>query len=265
MLRGRRIVITRAEGQSAPLAERLRDLGADVSCCPTIAIRPPLHIAALDDTIQNLEGFDWVVFTSANAVNSVADRRRQLGVPGTLGLVRVAAIGAATSRALQEHGIAIHCVPVRFTSAALVEAIGEVRGLRILLPRSDLADASLPDALRARGARVHEVVAYRTAPAVEIAELANRLAQEAVDAIVFTSPSTVRYFLDGLRASGTLDHLFAGESRPAIICIGPTTAAAVSGLAGSLVADLVAEKHDDDGLVDAIVRWSRAQPRSALA
>ena len=259
-LRGRRIVVTRSEGQASALVERLRVLGADVVACPTIAIRPPEHVAPLDEAVRTLAGFDWVVFTSANAVYSVTERLLQSGgAPGTIGLVRVAAVGAATHRALLRHGVTATLVPERFTSTALVEAMGDVRDLRVLLPRSDLADATLPDALRARGARVQAVIAYRTVPADDLASLGERLAQEAMDAIVFTSPSTVRYFLNGLQPARPL----ADEARPAIICIGPTTAGAVRELVGALAVDAVAETHDDDGLVHAIVRWSRAHPRAA--
>lgn len=261
-LRGRRIVVTRSEGRASALVERLRMLGADVVACPSIAIRPPERVAPLDEALRNLTGFDWVVFTSANAVDSVAERLLQSGgSPGALGLVRVAAVGAATRRALLRRGVAASLVPARFTSTALVEAMGDVRDLRVLLPRSDLADAMLPDALRARGARVHEVIAYRTVPADDIASLGERLAHEAVDAIVFTSPSTARYFLNGLGPARTL----ADGARPAIICIGPTTAGAVRELVGALAVDAVAETHDDDGLVHAIVRWSRAHPRAPRA
>ncbi|MGQ0645994.1 MAG: uroporphyrinogen-III synthase [Gemmatimonadaceae bacterium] len=269
-LRGRRIIVTRSEGQASALVERLRALGADVVACPTIAIRPPEQIAPLDAAIRNLTGFDWVVFTSANAVDSVAERLVQSGkTPGTLGIVRVAAVGAATRRALLRHGVAVSCVPEPFTSTALVEAMGDVRDLHVLLPRSDLADATLPIALRTRGARLYEVIAYRTVPADDIASLGERMAREVMDAIVFTSPSTARYFLDGLRSASALDRVLdrtlAGGTRPAIICIGPTTAGAVRELVGALAVDAVAETHDDDGLVDAIVRWSRAHPRAASA
>jgi len=258
-LRGRRIMVTRSEEQSRALIERLRALGADVVACPTIAIRPPEQIAPLDEAVRNLTGFDWVVFTSTNAVDSVAERLLQSGgAPGALGLVRVAAVGGATRRALLQLGVAPDLVPERFTSTALVEAMGDVRDLRVLLPRSDLADATLPDALRARGARVHEVIAYRTVPADDLASLGERLAHEVMDAIVFTSPSTARYFLKGLGPARTL----TDEARPAIICIGPTTAGAVRELVGALAVDAVAETHDDDGLVHAIVRWSRAHPRA---
>ena len=270
VLRGRRIVVTRSEEQSRALVERLEELGADVSVCPTIAIRPPENITLLDQAIATLDEFDWIVFTSANAVDRVMERYCRSGLPaGTLGLVRVAAVGPATVRALLRHGLVTSCVPEEYTSAALAQAMGDVRDLRVLLPRSDLAQATLPDTLRAGGARVHEVIAYRTVPADGIAEWGERMTGEETDAIVFTSPSTARYFLDGLRTArafdGVLHPMLDDRTRPAIICIGPTTASAVRQLAGARAVDAVAETHDDDGLVDAIVRWSRAHPRAASA
>ena len=265
-LRGRRIVVTRPEAQAVALVQRLRELGAVVIACPTIAIRPPAHWAPLDEAIRDVDLYDWIVFTSSNAVRSVIDRQLHTGrIPGAFGRARVAAVGDATRRALLTCGVAPACVPARFTSAALVVALGEVRDLRLLLPRSDVALAALPVALRAEGAQVHEVIAYRTVAADGLASMADRCAREAMDAIVFTSPSTARNFLRRLRASGVLDGERAQGARPAIICIGPTTAGAVRELAGALAVDAVAERHDDDGLVDAIVGWSGANARAADA
>ena len=264
VLTGRRILVTRAETQSTALIERLRTLGAEVFACPTIAILPPDESAPLEDAIRNLDNFDWVVFTSANAVKSVTSRLPHSGhASGMLGLARIAAVGAATQRSLVARGFDVDCVPDTFTSAELPEAMGDIHDLHVFLPRSSLADASLPDALRARGASVHEVIAYRTVPADDIATWGERLAREPVDAVVFTSPSTARYFLEGLRSAGALDRVLASRVRPAFICIGPTTAGAVHALVGAQAVDAVAETHDDDGVVDALVRWSGAYGRAA--
>lgn len=265
---GRRIVVTRAKAQATELIERLSALGAQVIACPAISIRPADDSGPLDEALRELTVFDWVVFTSANAVRSIVDRLSLAGRdPETLLLVRIAAVGAATGRALLACGVSASRIPDRFSSVALVESMGDVRDLRILLPRSDIALPTLPDALRTAGALVHEVTAYRTVPADDIARLLGgpadgrtgggglRLAGEAIDVIAFTSPSTARYFLDGLSAAGALEQMLADERRPAVICIGPTTADAIRQKAAALPVDAIAEVHDNEGLVDAIVRW----------
>ncbi len=227
-LAGRRIVITRPEADATRLADRLRALGAVPIVAPAIRIEftdPP----ELDRALADLAGYHWVVFTSRNGVEAAFRRAGSLSGP------KVAAIGPATAEALRGHGVAPDLVPKEYVAEAILESLGDVRGLRFLLPRADIAREALADGLRARGATVHEIVAYRTTP------LANRPAHLGpVDAVTFTSSSTVRGFL-------------AGGPVPAgakVICIGPITARTARECGLEIAA--VAEHYTEDGLIEAL-------------
>ncbi len=227
-LAGRRIVITRPEADAARLADRLRALGAVPVVAPAIRIEftdPP----ELDRALSDLTGYQWVVFTSRNGVEAVFRRTGSLAGP------KVAAIGPATAEALREHGVAPDLVPAEYIAEAILDALGEVSGLRFLLPRADIAREALADGLRGRGAVVHEIAAYRTSP---VADRSAPLGP--VDAVTFTSSSTVRGFL-------------AGGPVPAgakVICIGPITAQTAR--ACGLKVTAVAEQYTEDGLIDAL-------------
>ena len=149
-LAGRRIVVTRARAQSSDLVARLTALGADVVCAPLIRIEPVTELAPLRGAIAALRGYDWIVFTSANAVEiACAD-------PAPFRGAQVAAIGPATAAALERVGIAVALVPARYVAEALAEALVArgVTGQRILVPTAERARPVLGDALRAAGAAV---------------------------------------------------------------------------------------------------------------
>jgi uroporphyrinogen-III synthase len=250
VLVGRRVAWTRAPTQAADLLALLRERGAEPLACPTIEIRPPESYAPLDDALRALDRYDWAAFTSANAVIAVADRLTALGaeVPSTL---RLAAVGAATSRALEERMRAPDFVP----STALAEALGtelnDVIGRRVLFPRGDRASDALVASLRARRAIVDEVVAYRTTAGTGAGELARLVRTGEVDAILFMSASSVRYLLDALNPHGAAP---AGAiRRPAVICIGSETARAA--IEGGLYVSATAAEKTTSGIVDAVERW----------
>ncbi|HEX6809263.1 MAG TPA: uroporphyrinogen-III C-methyltransferase [Gemmatimonadaceae bacterium] len=219
-LSGRRIIVTRARAQASELAARLTELGADVIEAPAIVI-VPADPAPLRDALGRLESYEWVLFTSQNAVeiawaalrDAGGDARRFAGV-------RVGVVGQATARALLEHGIAADLIPPRATAKDLGEALRQrpdVRGARVLFIKADGAADALPAALHEVGATVDEDVVYRTVADASGARAArDALAANGVDAITFTSASTVRYFLD---AVGSADAL--GRAR--VITIGPIT------------------------------------------
>lgn len=227
-LTGRRIVITRPEADAARLADRLRALGAVPIVAPAIRIEftdPP----ELDGALADLGAYHWIIFTSRSGVEAVFRRTRSITGP------KVAAIGPATADTLRSHGVEPHLVPVEYVAEAILEALGEVRDLRFLLPRADIAREALADGLERRGAVVHEIAAYRTR------EVTDRRAELGpVDAVTFTSSSTVRGFL-------------AGGPVPAgakVVCIGPITAqtAREHGLDVAAVAD----RYTEDGLIAAL-------------
>ncbi len=195
-------------------------------------IRPAEDTSALDAAIESLARDDWVVFTSANGVAAVGTRLRSLYG------VRIAAVGPATAAAVRVLGSEPSFVPERFAAEEIVAGLGALAGVRVLLPQADIADPQLADELRARGATVAAVVAYRT---VEIApDPSGMLALEAADAVVLASPSAARS-LATLELGG----------RPLIACIGPTTAAAAR--EAGLRVGLVAREATAEGMIHALV------------
>src|SRR4051812_1438229 len=258
-LQGKRIAVTRAGEQSAGLLARLGTLGASAIACPAIAFAPPADFAALDAAIARLEQYDWLIVTSANGVRALLDRMAILG-QGTAALAHltIGAIGPATADALVGHGLGASFVPSAYVAESILAEIGDLAGQRILLPRADIARATLAVGLRARGATVDEIAAYRTVPGSGARELAGVLRAKALDAITFTSSSTVRYMLEGLEQAGiSRDEARTLLNATAVVCIGPITAATAGEY--ELRVDAVAREYTTDGVVDALVEWF-AQP-----
>lgn len=255
-LQGKRVLVTRPEDQAEPLVQQLRSLGATPVLYPTIRIAPPADRAPLEAALRRLAAgeYHWLVLTSANGVRFLWDRWRALGLGDALPEgVRVAAIGPATAAALQERGITPDLMPAAFVAEALAEALGDVRGQRLLLARADIARATLREELTARGAHVDEVTAYRTliAPPPE--------PPPPVDIITFTSPSAVRGFTAALGDAGTPDWI----THARVACIGPITAQTARKL--GLEVDVVAEEYTVRGLVEALVQaLSPAQPGTGV-
>ena len=153
-LAGKRIVVTRPE--SKPLAEALEGLGAEAAIVPLIEIRPVEDPRALDAALQNLQDYDWVVFTSVNGVAAVGERLSGIGEA-----TRVAAVARVTADAVRALGVEPSFV-AESASEDIAAGLGALDGTRVLLPQADIADSRLGDELRERGARVDSVVAYRT-------------------------------------------------------------------------------------------------------
>jgi uroporphyrinogen III methyltransferase/synthase len=248
ILAGRRIVVTRPDAQAEELCARLQGLGAVPVRLPTIDVLPAESGAELDGALSTLHEWDWVVFTSANGVRFVFDRCAELNVAANeWRAVSVAAIGPATAAALAERGVRPAAVPGEYLAERIADAVGELRGRRFLLLRADIAGDALPRKLRAGGAYVEEVVAYRTRPRGPDPEAAVVLGAGA-DAITFTSPSTVRG-LQGMLGERWRNAL----GKAAIISIGPETSAAVREL--GLTVDAEAGEHTVDGLLSALTGY----------
>ncbi|HZQ27651.1 MAG TPA: uroporphyrinogen-III C-methyltransferase [Acidimicrobiales bacterium] len=233
---GVRVVVTRAREQASDLSRRLRDLGAFTVELPAIEIGPPADGGvALADAAARVGEYDWVVFTSANAVERflplVADARR-------FGAARIAAIGPGTAAALAARSLIADLVPSEFVAEAVLDVFPGGPG-RVLLPRAAVARDVLPDGLRAKRWEVDVVDAYRTQPVTPSAEALEAAAT--AQAITFTSSSTVTNYL----ASGA-------PVPPLVACIGPVTAGTAR--AAGLVVDVVADPHTIEGLVEALRR-----------
>ena len=251
-LSGRRIVVTRSQTQAATLTALLRAEGAEVIEFPTIRIGPPPDYAPCDRAIDRIGEYRWIVFTSQNGVTAFLERLRVRG-RGTDALrsARMAAIGPATARALQVHGLRVSLAPGEFVAEALVDAFAAagaepIRGARILMPRALEARDVLPAGLRAQGAVVDVIPVYRIE--VEHAQdhqARRRLQAGEADVLTFTSPSTARNFVEVLGADAAD---VAGRSL--VACIGPVTAAAARDC--GLTVGLVAERYTIPGLVAAL-------------
>jgi uroporphyrinogen-III synthase len=213
--------------QIEPLANALSDRGAIAICRPLIEFSDPKDFAPLDAGISRLGEFDWLIFTSAEAVRAVARRSCKCGrsLKQVGNDLRVAAVGPATAQAIQKTGMQVDYEAQTHTGVGLANELGEkVRGKRVLLPRSDRAKADLPLALRSHGADVTEVIAYRTLlpTAIQRQEL-NEFASGKADAILFFSPSAVTHFAEAFGPK----QLREAENRLAIAAVGPITAKAL--------------------------------------
>lgn len=217
MLKRLRILVTRAPHQASELADRLRALGAEPVMIPTIEIAEPTSFAALDKAVAEISGFDWVVFTSANAVAPFASRLPRHGR-----LPRMASIGPATSRALQSAGIAVDIVPPQAVAESLAQALAPHAGAaRFLLVRAEKARDHLPEALTAAGGEVVDAPAYRNVvPPGSADALRVLFAAEPPDAVTFTSSSSARNFFELLAEAG-----LALPPQVARASIGPVTSA----------------------------------------
>lgn len=245
-LSGRRIVVTRPRHQAESLKNALAALGADVVVAPAIRIEPPADWAPLDTALARADDYDWIVFTSVNGVEAFFDRIASTR-HSKLGSA-FAAIGPATADALSERGVEATVVPERFVAEEVFEALSRqtnLSGKKILLPRADIAREALPNLLRDAGCDVDVVAAYRTQPASEDIERATALVRDgSVDAVTFTSGSTVRSFFS------SADDAVRARVTPA--SIGPITSDALR--EENVEPVIEAERYTTDGLVEAIRR-----------
>jgi uroporphyrinogen-III synthase len=228
-LYGVRIVVTRPESKS--LADELERLGAEVTIVPLIEIRPA-EGRALEDAIDTMASYDWVVLTSVNGVAAVAK-----GLAGLAGS-QVAAVGPVTAAAVQELGVEPAFVAKR-ASDDIAEGLGDIAGKRVLLPQADIAEAHLAEELRGRGADVETVVAYRTI-LVE-PPMWGILPLRIADAVVLASGSACR----SLAAAG------GAGGGAMLVCIGPKTAKVAREV--GLKVGLVADETTADGIIRALV------------
>jgi uroporphyrinogen-III synthase len=252
-LAGKRIVVTRAPEQARDLVRALEQLGAEVDLLPMISFAPPTEWKKLDEQLRQINSFDAILFLSRNAVLYLFDRCAQLGIQcGTPPFANrfIGAVGPATAGALEQRGIPVTYVAGKGTGEALAGELGPaLAGRRVLVPRSDRGDARVLQALRATGADVTEVIAYRTtAPATADPNILARIRRAGVDAIVFASPSAVHSFSGVVGRSD----LAALAARVPFVAIGPTTAAAIRRFGAQV--KIEAEESSVSGIASALVQ-----------
>jgi uroporphyrinogen III methyltransferase / synthase len=243
-LHGKKVVVTRARAQASELARRLDALGAEPIELPAIRIEPRLESEEVRRAVQALHTYALVCLTSPNGVRLLFEAMAAQGRDArALANAGVAAIGAGTEAALAEHSVIADIVPERFVGEELVEALNrlELRGKPVLVARAAEARELLPDTLRRRGAEVDVVALYETVAEAPDAEALER-ARDA-DFVTFTSSSTVRNFL-----AASPNGIPEGAK---VVSIGPVTSEAAR--EAGLTVDVEAERHDIDGLVEALL------------
>jgi uroporphyrinogen III methyltransferase / synthase len=247
---GRSVVVTRAREQASGVRARLESLGAEVIELPAIEIEP------VDITLPRLADFEWLVFTSANGVTAFFDRG--LAPAGAdaraLAGLRIAAIGPGTARELTARGINTDLLPERFIAESLLEAFPDPSepDARVLIARAEQARDVLPAGLTDRGFRVEILPVYRTMRASPAPAVLERVRTGAVDAITFTSSSTVDNLCDLLGA--------VPDPQPVVVSIGPVTSETAR--ARGLRVDAEADEHTIDGLVATLLDVLASDRRS---
>jgi uroporphyrinogen-III synthase/uroporphyrinogen III methyltransferase/synthase len=249
-LAGRRVLVTRAAHQAGKLSDALRALGAEPVEVPVLEIQPPADLAPLDRALRALDSYDWLILTSANTVRALVARAQSLGLPLAPGpRLQVAAVGEATAAAAREAGLQVALVPDTYVAEALVECLaGQSAGKKILLARAEIARDVIPDALRAAGAQVDVVDAYRNVMPAGAPELLRKALAGGIDAATFTSSSSVTHLADAARAAG-IAFPFAGVRA---ISIGPITSQTLRELGWEPANE--ASVSDIPGLIDAVGR-----------
>jgi uroporphyrinogen-III synthase len=252
-----KVLITRPRNQADSFANALTEAGFEPVFFPVIEIRPFAENVALDRAIERLDCYGWIVFTSVNGVNTFFEKfnlhRKDTENAETNKLrlrelsdsaVKIAAIGPKTARSLEARGVTPDFVPDEYVAEAILPGLGDLRGRWVLLPRAEIARKALPEAILDAGGVAHEIAVYQTVPA-EIDRDGLAALKSGVDAITFTSPSTVRNFVEIVRRAGL--NPLSPPGNPRIACIGPITrkAAKEAGFVGTLVA----EEYTVDGLV----------------
>jgi len=254
-LLGKKIVVTRARQQASDLVRRLTELGAQCLECPTITVGPPDSWAPLDEAIENLSGYHWLIFTSVNGVRYFFERLFASGRDvRALGHLKTAVIGPATQKKLADYGLNSDIVPETYRAESVAEAFKSqpMQGQKVLLPRAEQARPVLPEELTKMGAAVDEVTAYKTRMAPESGEQLRAYLESGVDMVTFTSSSTVKNFKALLPA----DQLQSLMENVTVASIGPITTETAIKLGFDV--HLTADAYTIPGLCKAIVRFYRS-------
>jgi uroporphyrinogen-III synthase len=259
-LQGVRVVNTRAVHQAQELTDLLEAQGAEVLSYPAITIEAIRDSSALDEAIRAaVDGaYEWLILTSSNTVHALVERLGELGFESkALGEMKVAAIGSATAEAIHsELGLKVDLIPNEFVAESLADAIPVKQGNHVLLPQSAIARPVLAEKLREAGARVTTVDAYRTGIGRGGVNLGEYFWRGDVDAVTFTSASTVHHFMRRLkRENGSAGMLID----VVVACIGPVTADAAR--AHDLPVKVVPTEHTLEELVAGLVNYFKERVR----
>ncbi len=257
-LEGKRIIVSRAKDQASILSDALRSLGANVVEIPFIEIRPPQSFAALDKAMAGILNYDWLILTSVNGVKMLFARMAQLGKSeADLLHLKLAAIGPATRKAIELHGLPVDVMADEYVAESLVSALENqvTTGERILLARAKVARDVIPASLRELGAKVDVVEAYETIlPESSRKQLEQILSEpDKPFAITFTSSSTAKNFVDLVGQERAHSNLLDGVK---LVSIGPVTSDTLREL--GLRVDAEASEYTIPGLLEALVESTRS-------
>ncbi len=259
------VLITRPRKQSQSFADALRLAGFEPVFFPVIQIRLMDDLSALKEAMTQIDKYAWIIFSSTNAVDvffsppltppeggstspfpSRSIPKRGLRGKARMGAMpKIAAIGSKTEASLKSRGVEVDFVPKEYVGEAILAGLGDVEGKWILLPRAKVAREVVPQEITKAGGIVHEIAIYETLPAVPDAEGLDVL-REGVNVVTFTSPSTVKNFVEITKASG-LDPLNL-PNNPLFACIGPVTEKVAREAGFSPI--VVAKTYTTDGLVE---------------
>ena len=256
-LSGKRLVVTRSEEQAEALAHSIQKQGGEVLFFPVIEIHPPENWNEIDQTIDQLEDYDWIIFTSINAVrfflNRFQEKGKKIHLPEN---TKICAIGEGTAQALQEFQVQVDAIPSKSVSESIAATLSEIenlKGKRILLPQSHIARKVLPTQLKEAGALVYPVVAYRTLPRSLSKEQILQLNEPFADWILFTSSSTVKNFIEQVHPVLGREWL----TKVKLASIGPVTSETLREF--QLEPTIESDQPGMDTLVDAIVQYEQSE------
>ncbi len=252
-LSGRRILVTRALHQAGRFSRELSALGATIVEVPVIEIAPPESFEPLDEALRNLDRYDWIILTSSNTIERICARASCFAVnPANADGLKVAAIGQATAKTAERYGFKVTVIPDAYVAESLIDSLHDkVAEKRVLLPRAATARDVIPEALRAAGAEVDVVEAYRNLLPEAAPERLKQATSEGLDAVPFTSSSSVTHLAEAARLAG-IAWPFTGV---AAISIGPITSQTLRELGWPPAAE--ADPSDIQGLIAAIERILR--------
>jgi uroporphyrinogen III methyltransferase/synthase len=249
LLTGKRILITRATRQAEEFSTLLKNYGAEVIPFPTIEIAPPGDWQPLDKTIEKLDSYDWIIFTSVNGVQfftqRLKDKERSVDI---LAGKKICAIGPRTKGELQGMGLTVSFIPKEYRAEGVAEGLKArgIKGKKILLPRAHGARKILPKALKEAGAVVDEVEAYQAVKPSKSNESLTSILKKGIDVVTFTSSSTVRNFMELVSDKSALNGV-------KVAVIGPITAETARTY--GLKPTITPQEYTIPALVEAIVEY----------
>ncbi|MFQ5330058.1 MAG: uroporphyrinogen-III C-methyltransferase, partial [Thermodesulfobacteriota bacterium] len=247
---GRRIMVTRSRDQASGLSSLLAREGAEPYEFPTIATVAPESWKAVDSAVRRLSRYDWAIFTSVNGVKSFFARLVEVGKDlRELKGIKIAAIGPATAKAVKDLGIRVDITPQEYKAEGLLKALGwrRIRGKRFLLPRALVAREILPEEIVRLGGKIDVVPVYRTIkPRGKREEARQLLSEGAIDAVTFTSSSTVSNFMAMFKKREGAALL----ENTKVACIGPITADTARRY--GVEVDIMASRYTMSGLTEAM-------------